>query len=240
MKNLTLRFLSLAILTCLLSCSKNKDNNPPSTPNANTLSNVSGILYSEYFIIDSTVFMPAVQGQDAMGDFFTSPGAFNSTTLPAGVSVNDMPLEIDGDSVGYFGSDIDMTGNCSWNITGNSIIPSFSFNFPEAYPTVIGSVPDSIDKSQGVTFNFTFGGADSVFIVVGSDAMGQPIGKGFPSSSVSQSFTASELANIYTSTSIGYETYVMVYAHNYTVQNFGGKDFAFVKTLFHTYTSWTH
>ena len=240
MKNLALSILTLAVFTCLVSCKKNKDNNPPLTTNANNLSNVSGILYSEYYIIDSTAFMPAVQGQDAMGDFFTAPGAFNSITLPVGVSVNGMPLEIDGDSVGYFGAGIDMAGNCSWNITGNSIIPSFSFNFTEAYPTVTGSVPDSIDKSQGVTFNFSFGGADSVFIVVGSDAMGQPIGKSFSTSSASQSFTASELANIFTSTTLGYETYVMVYAHNLTVQNFGGNDFAFVKTLLHTYTAWTH
>ena len=70
--------------------------------------------------------------------------------------------------------------------------------------------------------------------------MGQPIGKSFSTSSASQSFTASELANIFTSTTLGYETYVMVYAHNLTVQNFGGKDFAFVKTLLHTYTAWTH
>jgi hypothetical protein len=225
----SLRILAAAIVVGLFSNCNNNNTGP------NVSASLSGYLASTHIITDSSMLMPAIDAQDAEAFFVSTPGSMTPMLVDS-VLVNGTEMEVDGNGVGYIAADLslDMSSTCVWHVAGNGVIPSFTYNYPAAYPSVTGTVPDTLYKSQGITFHFTFSGADSVTISIASDVAGQPVIKAFSPASTSQSFSSSELAPLLTTPFLG-QNIISVEAYKYTIQSFSGKSFGFYKACEHQY-----
>lgn len=227
--------IAICGLICFASsCKKDKENKTTST-------SVSGFLISQHVIIDSSViFIGPADEQDADATFLSDPAIPFSFTLVDSVFVNGSPLEVDGDSVGFIGpeNEVDMNGTCNWRVKGNSFIPDFSFNFPVNYPGMAGTHLDTVDRTNGTTFHYSFTDADSVVIQIASTQTGQTVDKTFPGNSTSQQFTAAELQAVVPSSQVGFPNIYTVHAMRSTEQDFGGKTFRFSKVLSQTHSAW--
>ena len=233
MKHITSMFVLCSFISILSSCKKDKENKTTSDA-------ASGLLLSQHVIGDTSIPFGPIDEQDAYAFFLSNPADPNSHTLVDSVLVNNFPLEIDADSIGFLElEEVDMSSACNWRVVGNSNIPGFTFNFPVSYPAISGNHVDTIAKGNGVTFHYSFTDADSVVIQIASTQTGQTIDKTFPGNSTSQQFTASELQQLLLSSQAGnFKRLYTVNAMRSTNQPLAGRTFTFTKLTTSSHMTW--
>lgn len=224
-------FLVLACI-CIASCKKED-------AQKTTSSGAGGVLLSELHIFDTTFPYPQPDtisfSENAYAWFFDSTsGSFNYVQVDS-VSVNGEQLELNDDTAsmvylgGYYQN---MNTNCNWNVAGSSVIPSFTYNYTTPYPSFSGVLPDSMDKTAGVTFNLQLNATDSVIIQIWGDntSSNGMVTKTFPPNQTSFSFSPAEVENISTSDFYNANNTIVITTFNHTVQTFSGNTFYFCKT----------
>jgi hypothetical protein len=233
-KNFQILSAICLIAVAVTSCDPNNNNNNP-TPIAPD--SISGYLGSQHIIVDSNIFYPAGDIEQAFAMFYSNPGSMTRVLVDS-VHINGQPMDVDTDSLIYFDAGffppLNMSTTCSWQVFGNSVVPSFSYNYPVPYPSFTGVLPDTISKTTGVTFNLTFTGADSLFIAI-PDSFGSYIVRTFSASSTSQHFTAADIASTMMSSGGLSNTLYTVSVFKSTQQVIGNKKFMFSKTLAHSH-----
>jgi hypothetical protein len=132
----------------------------------------------------------------------------------------------------YFAFNIDT--NTRWEVSGSSEIPAFVYNYMGTFPDYKGALPFTISKATGLTLTFdstTVTGADSVYIAI-ADSLLQHVYDTFASATAGAfHISPSDLAkfsNVFTYSGVT-GAWIKIYPYKYTVQTFGGKQFAFVK-----------
>ena len=166
---------------------------------------------------------------DALALFTNTPGG----TVPVfvdSVTINNLPMEIDGDSVGYIATDfqgnLNFSAGAQWKVYGANGIPSFTYNDQTPYPKYL-TLPDTISPAAGYTFpiNATVApGVDS--LVVEIEAGTTAAIKGANSTSSGLNFTPAELSALVP----GDSTLMVLHAFSLNPQTISGKNFAFMKT----------
>jgi hypothetical protein len=113
---------------------------------------------------------------------------------------------------------IDLSGDITWDVSGNGNIPAFSHTVNTAFPNV-GAITSSSDVSKsGYTLTVaSVNNADSVYFQVGS------VLKVLPGNAVSCQFTADDLSELSTGASI-----VQVAPIKISNADYGGKTFYFI------------
>ena len=233
----TMHLLYTSVLLSLIffSCKKNDDQQKTTSGNA------GGFFWSEKVTFDTTYPYFDVDTiapvQNGYAVFFDSSSSTLKYVAVDSVSVNGWGMEIsdtaNGESPAYFLLLFtDMSSTCNWNVVGVGNIPSFSFNNTMPYPDFTGVLPDSMDKTQGITFNIQFANVDSISIDLWNDGStpNGMLSKSF-APNTTFSFTPSEVANITTSGDFGAANVFVINAYVHTTQTLGGCSFTFTKTI---------
>jgi hypothetical protein len=120
----------------------------------------------------------------------------------------------------YEGGRVGIVNGLQWDVAGASGIPSFLWNDNSPYPAFTGSLPDTLWRNQGLTFDLTgsqIKDADSAAIMVeGANVVARGIR--LPGRIT---FSPQELTNA--------TGYIMLWFGKYTTATFGGKRFVSVK-----------
>ena len=150
------------------------------------------------------------------------------TTYPGGDSVYYYTMLYDTATPNTFHPD----SNALWSVTGSGYIPAFSYSDTATFPGYKGHLPISVSKAAGLTLTIdatTVYGADSVFIII-ADSINNLVYKNVPAGAGAVTFTPSELLALHTTSgSATMPAWLKVFPYRYTVQQIGGKQFAFVK-----------
>jgi hypothetical protein len=196
---------------------------------------ISGYLTCEHIIHDSTFWLEEFDGENATAYFKKNP-VDSATTLVDSVSINGFEMEVDGDNLGYLtgNENLSLDASAIWHVVGNSYIPSFTYNHSVSYPTITAILPDTIDKTTGLTFNINITGADSFAISI-PDSLGMYVSKIFSATSTSQSFSSSELASLKAG---AVNAEYSIEAVKSTPATFGGKKFLFTKITQRIHWAW--
>lgn len=202
---------------------------------------VSGLLQARHIIWDSTFYLGALETEEALAQFYTAPNSFIPCMVDS-VSVNNTALELTDDSLGYIqeksaGNNLSMDGTANWHVAGNAIIPSFTYNYPTAYPTLSVTYPDTINRAAGVTFSMLVTNADSLLITIFSDTTS--VNKKFAYNPAgSYSFSAADLSSLAPTSGMMMNATVNAFLWKSDVQVFGGKKFVFMKASDYMHGLW--
>ena len=127
----------------------------------------------------------------------------------------------------YEGTADDVSTSVKWSVYGANGVGTFDWYDNGPFPDFTGSLPDSVSRSNNVTFNFPAGnviGADTVAVVMDSRKnASRTKGTTLPGSIT---FTPADMA------AMGGDTaFLNVWMGRYTTQSFGGQRFASIKTV---------
>jgi hypothetical protein len=208
----------LSILIGLSACKPSGSNPSPAGYSGSFVClKVSGEAFHHYYI-DSSF--------DAYADFTATPGSGVPAWVDS-VTINGMPMEPDGDSVGYIATNylntLNFSVGASWWVKGAHGISSFTYNDQHTYPAYT-ALPDTMFKALGFTFplNATAApAADSIEIELDG---GAAVNLVKTAGSGGITFSATELNSIQ-----GDSTIVVLHAASHVDQIFGGQRFAFIK-----------
>ncbi len=179
MKKHVLFFLSLAAITTLYSC--NKDDVSKSfgseQPKTDNTDKVIGQFTSRYVFYDATYpsFPGFASTQEAEARFMRTRQQ-GVLVLADTASVNSLMMQNDPANFHTLTDQIDpnlnMKDSCIWRVRSTSVpeIPSFDFSFRAPFPVVNAKFPDTISKTQNLTFSIHVAGADSLVIGINGDS----------------------------------------------------------------------
>jgi hypothetical protein len=220
---------NLILLLCLAfcACQPNANNNVTPIPPGPTNDSISGELAAVHSVVDSsTIVSPPYDIQTGIAVFFDQPNG-NTLISVDSVFLNGKYCFLDQGTKSYYNyPGTDLNGTCNWQVKGNAVVPSFTYNYTASYPSCTVVFPDTVIKANGLTLSLQLAGADSVYVILQN--VGGSVGKAVLGNPTSVQFTPAELSPL--SVSALYPTgNIHVYAYKSIVQNFSGKKFRFVK-----------
>lgn len=247
-------YTALALALLFSSCKKEKDGNTSSSP-SDQLSLLHGVPADAMPADGIDGSLQAVrqvfrtQGDDSgtsrqeLGYANFRGSAQHSLGSAGDVSLNNIALTqqpsqgggtyystllYDSLAPGGFGID----SSNLWNVTGNDPVPAFSYDYKAAFPAYTGDIPVSVTKASGLVLIIDTNvvhHADSVFVIV-ADSAGKLVYKNVSSRAGTVWFTPTELSGLGNSGLQSAEhAWLKIFPYSYTVGEFGGKKFAFVK-----------
>jgi hypothetical protein len=154
------KFIVLILIHLLLFtfCKDKKKKTEPQTPsNSNPviLSGDYGTFLSTYYTSDfgNNVF---VNDSTVQATFYDSPLAGHSNILAGTVTVNSTLLTQFSNNIYSKTNQINLK-QLNWQISGNGSITATSFSYTPLHPSYTGSfsLPDTVTKSNGFSFNLT-------------------------------------------------------------------------------------
>lgn len=217
-----LLFLFAAALV-FASC-KSGDNSNPTPTNL-----LSGYLtVARQLDLDS----PATKyTEQAWAAFFMHPYEQPSDTMHIvvdSVRINGINTAIDNTTKTYKAAGaLQADNNCIWQVWSGTNIATFSYNFNTPYPSYTAAMPDTVDRSNGLSVALPKG-QDSATILLSSNASLMNSFKG-----ASGGYSAAELATF----DAGMAT-LEVTGYKTSLQTFGGKNFLFTKRTTKTKAVW--
>jgi hypothetical protein len=201
----------LIIVLLGISCKSGGDNLNPTPTNL-----ISGYLRSvRQLDLDS----PATKyTEQAYAVFFKHPGDSTIRVGVDSVKVNGFPLAMDNLTMLYSTAGNLQMNNASWQVYSTTNIASLTYNYSTQYPFYTAAMPDTIDKTGGITIDLPIG-IDSATITLRSGNLVQDIYKG-----ATGFLSPTQLANV----SLG-GALLEVSGYRVSTQAFGGKNFRFIK-----------
>jgi hypothetical protein len=241
---------AILLMFSVTSCDKAKEKVTPTTPKIDspkvttgptpyspTVAGVDGALIAirMMYKVEQMGVNLDVASDIATAIFYDNTG---SNMVEGGtVSVNNVNLEKQQNNsyskmatAGSTPSDLDLDGGASWNVTGNSSsnVPSFSYGFGSNFPSYTESLPSSITKSSGISFNFnstTIKNADSVYVAI--IAGNKQIIKSYGASAGSVTISASDLSSL---PAVSDKTaYLEILPIKMLVRSYSGKEYVLIK-----------
>lgn len=235
----------IAIAATVSSCKKDKNTTPTPTPTPTPTSNtptintgsVDGALIS--LVTESTTVtmgIPVtVSTETAVASFYSVTGTGGTMIDGGTVSVNTYALDKQTNnsytkvaSIGMSPSSLNFSSNSSnWSVGGAGSVPAFTHNDNASFPDYTGTLDSVVTRSSGITVSLSgkVSNADSVilFIAAGSTYVSRTVA----GSASSVTLSASDLASL---PAVSDKTAILeVVPYRYTVQNKGGKNYAFIK-----------
>jgi len=142
------------------------------------------------------------------------------------VSLNSVTFRADNQSGNTFYDDTTSTlfnAPLVWSVTGGNNIPAFTHTFTVTRPAYTGwtSIPDTIKKANGFSFNVTgLSSANEILVSISSSSY---ITKSFAGNTSAISFSSSELNGLAASSS----ALMILTFSNGAIENAGGTNFKF-------------
>ncbi|HTN44927.1 MAG TPA: hypothetical protein VL098_01180 [Flavipsychrobacter sp.] len=254
MKKQHLLFLCLATLSLAYSCKKDDtiSSNGTSSTKEPIDNKTTGFFTSVYYQVDgSATNQSVVSGtQNAFAMFYRSRK--DTVAIPAtkvwinGIETSVMPygnlsqIHFQSTSTGAM---LDMNGDAIWKIydTTYSEIPDFTFNHRLPFPTVLGTIDDSLSKSKPSALDIEIAGADSVTVYIDGNVLNNAPGvlvKQFVPNHNNLKFTVDEMKNLFPSDVSGTKNGVEIIAHTTTTQQFEGRYYSFKKITIYRGAVW--
>ncbi|RYD56859.1 MAG: hypothetical protein EOP56_10735 [Sphingobacteriales bacterium] len=251
MKKIALTAASaIALMFSIASCDKAKDAVNPDvpkidtpktstgpTPYAPTIAGVDGALIAISMKYKVEQMGINVDVASEIGTAILYDGSRSNIVDGGTVTLNSVNLEKQTNNsynkmatAGMTPSDMDMDGGASWNVAGNSStgIPAFSYNFGSNFPSYTETLPSSITKANGISFNFnsnTVKNADSVYVAIITNS--KQVIKSYAANAGSVTISASDLSSL---PAISDKTaYLEVLPIKMTIRSFSNKEYVFIK-----------
>lgn len=241
---------AILLMSSLTSCDKAKEKITPTTPKVDTpkvttgpapysptIAGIDGALIAirMMYKVEQMGVNVDVASDIATAMFYDNTG---SNMVDGGnVSVNKINLEKQQNNsynkmatTGSTPSELELDGGASWNVAGNSSnnVPSFSYNFGSNFPSYTESLPATITKSSGLSFNFnasTVKNADSVYIAIITN--NKQVIKSYAATAGSVTISASDLSSL---PAVSDKTaYLEVLPIKMIVRSYSGKGYLFIK-----------
>jgi hypothetical protein len=225
MKKITFALFTVLIL---LSCKKDAVVNNGAPVNDIHLSNDT--LYYGFLTFSKVIILPEPPSQsitmyyDAGAEFTYTAQSGNSilANKPVGsVAIDSIALTYQANTVNYFNDSIS-DSQSNWQVVGQNVIPSFTYtsNRIKAQYTNYNLLPDTINRSQGLTVHFTISNVDKINIYI-SDGLAQ-MGYIVPTGATSFTLSAAALAALN-----GGNGNLQIMTTNYDVESVYGKTMRF-------------